>query len=427
MTESTTPVIVSVLGDGKCAGESDRPSAGNSRQRSAPAPANKGTMVQDGAQHASVLDSKIMIVDDEKFNTLVAKKFLVGAGFKNHVICTDSTKAFDMIKSEKPDVILLDIVMPVVSGMDILRLRQQERDLKYTPVLVLTASTGEDVKRTALELGATDFLAKPVDPNDLIPRVRNALLIKAHHDHLANYAEELNRQVQVRTAELVESREQIIWCLGRAAEYRDNETGRHVIRVGQYCGVIAAELGFDEHYVDMIKLAAQLHDIGKIGIPDNILLNPGKLDDSQFVTMRRHCIIGREIIKPTEASEWTQLRSSDGYSVEDFQFADSPVMELAASIAETHHERWDGSGYPAGLAGEEIPIEGRITAVADVFDALSSERPYKRAFSVEKCVSIIQSDSGKHFDPRCVTAFFRRIKEVIGIKQAFSDVFHNDL
>ena len=333
LTDSITPVDPTVIAHKAGTGQPDSPLAGNTGQQSATPPATTGTVVQDGAQHGSVFDSKIMIIDDEKFNTLVAKKFLVNAGFHNHLICTDSTKAFDMIKSEKPDVILLDIIMPEVSGLDILRLRQQERDLKYTPVLVLTASTGEDIKRSALELGATDFLAKPVDPNDLVPRVRNALVIKAHHDHLANYADELNRQVQIRTEELVESREQIIRCLGRAAEYRDNETGRHVIRVGYYCGVIADELGFDAQYVEMIRLAAQLHDIGKIGIPDDILLNSGKLTDQQFDSMKRHCVIGREIIKPTEASEWVRLRSIDGHTVEEFQFADSPIMEMAASIA----------------------------------------------------------------------------------------------
>jgi putative two-component system response regulator len=379
------------------------------------------TSIGEGAKNGSIFDSKIMIIDDEKFNTLVAKKYLVNAGFHNHVTCTDGRLAFDLIKSEKPDVILLDIVMPEVSGLDILRMRQKERELKYTPVIVLTASTGDEVKRAALDLGATDFLAKPVDPNDLVPRVRNTLLIKAHHDNLQNYADTLNHQVEERTAELLRSREEIIHCLGRAAEYRDNETGQHVIRVAHYCGVIADELGFDNDYVEMIRLAAQLHDIGKIGIPDDILLSPGKLSVSQFEHMKLHCKIGHDIICPGNSAEWIQHRRSErnaGISPS----IDSPLMQLAASIARTHHEKWNGSGYPNGLAGENIPIEGRITAVADVFDALSSQRPYKPAFELQKCLAIIKADTGTHFDPKCASAFFNRLDDILHIKRNFADI-----
>jgi putative two-component system response regulator len=365
------------------------------------------------------LDAKILIIDDERFNILVTKRYLSNAGYHNFVTCTDSTEAFALMQSVNPDVVILDILMPEVSGLDILQKRQEFENLLHIPVLVLTASSDNETKRQALELGATDFLAKPVNPNDLLPRVRNAVLIKAHHDHLANYAQELNRQVEVRTRELLHSREDIIHCLGRAAEYRDNETGRHVVRVGAYCGIIAKQLGQPAEFVEMIELAAQLHDIGKIGIPDSILLNPGKLNARQFEIMRTHCTIGREIIKPSANSEWSKLRRDSDATAEES--VDSPLMDMAAVIAQTHHEKWDGSGYPFGISGEDIPLVGRICAVADVYDALSTRRPYKPAFPQEKCFAILLEERSKHFDPRIVDAFFARIEDVVRIQYRHSD------
>ena len=365
-------------------------------------------------------DSKILIVDDEKFNTLVVKRHLSDAGFNNFTLTSDSTTAVDLINRVHPDIILLDVMMPVVSGLDILAALKSQQDKHFVPIVVLTASTEPELKRQALDLGATDFLEKPVDPHDLNSRVRNSLVVKAHHDHLESYAEELNHQVALRTEELVRSREQIVHCLGRAAEYRDNETGRHVVRVGKFTAIIADQLGFDKEYVEMIELAAQLHDIGKIGIPDNILLNPAKLSDAQFEVMRTHCRMGREIIQPSCESEWSQIRLGDGMKPDEMQ-SDSEIMTLAASIAYSHHEKWDGSGYPQGLKGNEIPIEGRMTAVADVFDALSSKRPYKEPFPLDRCLDILQKDSGSHFDPSCVEAFLQRLDEVVRIQTVLSD------
>ncbi len=374
--------------------------------------------VHDGSTtDQSLVNSKIMIVDDEKFNILVVKRHLSSAGYHNFLTCSDSTQAYGLIESERPDVILLDIMMPEVSGIDILR-KRQSRNETFSPVIVLTASSDDETKRTALQLGATDFLAKPVNPSDLLPRVRNALLIKNHHHHLETYAHELERQVQIRTRELLETRAQIIHCLGRAAEYRDNETGQHVIRVGRFSGIIAEELGFTENFVELIQFAAQLHDIGKIGIPDSILLNPGRLSAEQFRIMQTHCLIGREIIMPSVRNDPSVDLSAkpSGANLQELS-----LMELAASIAMTHHEKWDGNGYPNGLGGDGIPIEGRITAVADVFDALSSARPYKKAFSYEKCFEILARDSGTHFDPDVVDAFFRRSEEIIAIKEDLND------
>jgi len=214
------------------------------------------------------LNAKVMIIDDEQLVIRVVKRFLASEGYHNFITINDPRDAFKALKSEKPDVVLMDIMMPHLSGLDLLRYRQRTPEFKHIPFIILSATSENQVKRDALHLGATDFLAKPVDPSDLTVRVKNALMVKRHHDHLSNYAIELERQVRNRTRQIERSREQIIYCLARAAEYRDNETGAHVIRVGKYCGVIAEELGFGEDYCRQIEMAAQLHDVGKIGIPD---------------------------------------------------------------------------------------------------------------------------------------------------------------
>ena len=207
------------------------------------------------------------------------------------------------------------------------------------------------------------FSTSRFDPNDLIPRVRNALIAKAYEERLANHAEKLEQEVRKRTAELVASREEVIHCLARAAEYRDNITGQHVVRVGRYAGIIARELGFSTADVEMLELAAQLHDVGKIGIPDAILNCYGKLDPDQFAVMQRHCSFAKNILTPLGEREWRIMRTHAQLGSSLLEISSSPILMMAARIAETHHEWWNGKGYPLGLAGEDIPLEGRITAV----------------------------------------------------------------
>ena len=252
-------------------------------------------------------------------------------------------------------------------------------------------------------------------------RVQNSLIVKRHHDHLENYAVELERQVRARTKQIERSREQIIHCLARAAEYRDNETGQHVIRVGKYCGIISKQLGFGPDYCRQIELAAQLHDVGKIGIPDSILLNPGKLNREEFDVMKTHCGLGCEIMEPLAQSELKRVKQHADMGAHIMDGVESPMLELAATIARTHHEKWDGTGYPNGLAGDQIPIEGRITCVADVYDALSSERPYKPRFPIKKCLEIMISERGIRFDPVVLDAFLERISDVEKIRQMHQD------
>ena len=368
-----------------------------------------------------VRQAKVMIIDDEMLVIKVVKRYLSAEGYANFVVVNDSRQALEKIWEEQPDVILSDIHMPEVSGLDILRARQKNAKLTLIPVLILSGSSGDKVMREALELGATDFLAKPVDPYALSLRVQNALIVKSHHDHLASYALDLEEQVSRRVKQLEDSREQIVHCLARAAEYRDNETGEHIIRVGKYCRVIAEELGFPEKYCREIELGAQLHDVGKIGIPDSILLNPGRLTSEEFDVMKAHCGVGLEIMEPLSQQDGERVRShasSGGFIMET---VDSPMLQLAASIARTHHEKWDGTGYPGKLAGEAIPIEGRICCVADVFDALCSERPYKPKFPLKKCLEIMLSERGTRFDPKVLDAFFARFAEIEEIRQTYND------
>lgn len=369
----------------------------------------------------AIRQSKIMIIDDEELVIRVVKRFLAADGYSNFVTLSNPRDAFSVIQKEKPDVVLLDIMMPHVTGLDLLKMRQFSPEFHHIPFIILSATSESQVKRDALRLGATDFLAKPVDPSDLTVRVRNSLVVKQHHDTLANYAIELERKVKLRTQQIERSREQIIHCLARAAEYRDNETGDHVIRVGKYAGVIASELGFSDEYCNQIELAAQLHDVGKIGIPDSVLLNPGRLNNEEFEVMKAHCALGVEIMEPLAEAEGHVVRNHAEVGGFIMDGVDSPMLELAALIARTHHEKWDGSGYPTGMKGEMIPIEGRITCVADVYDALCSERPYKKAFSMKKCLEIMLSERGTRFDPIVLDAFFRRLGDVEKIRRAYDD------
>ncbi|MHC5002123.1 MAG: HD domain-containing phosphohydrolase [Planctomycetota bacterium] len=372
--------------------------------------------------HARSLgEATMMIVDDEPLNVKVLRKYLKEAGYTNIVTTTDSREAMALAREHDPDVVLLDVMMPHVDGLSILEMIRKDGLLRFTPVIIVTASSDERTKDRALDLGATDFLAKPVDANDLLPRVRNALTVRAYQQHLENYSARLEREVQSRTATLEKSRLHVIHCLARAAEYRDDNTGQHVIRVGLYAGAVARRLGIPDEQAVLIEQAAQLHDVGKIGIPDQILHKPGKLTDEEFELMTHHCEMGRDIIVGKSASE-SGVPSSDGrWTAMIAEVLDSPVLALAAVVAMTHHEKWNGTGYPLGLSGETIPVEGRIVAVADVYDALSTARPYKEAFSLDKCLAIINEGRGQHFDPAVVDAFSGALDQILEIQSEYGE------
>lgn len=368
-----------------------------------------------------IRDARIMIVDDVRVNALTIRNNLTKHGFRNFTLVNDARSTLGVIRKQVPDVILLDIWMPDINGLDILRVLSLEPAYQHIPVLIVTSDTDPDTRRAALELGATDFLGKPIDVYELIPRVRNALLIKNHQDNLTDQKQKLERQVRLRTSELLASRQQLILSLARAAEHRDNETGNHVIRVGRYVGLIAEALGFAPEKIAMLELAAQLHDVGKIGIPDAILFKEGRLDPSEYELIKSHCALGKEIIEPIQERDFAILRTHTRIGESILHVRDSPLLILAARIAQTHHEHWDGSGYPLGLAGEDIPIEGRMTTVADVFDALSTRRTYKPAFPRKKCFEIMEAGRGKQFDPLVLDAFVSRADQIVDVQMSLMD------
>lgn len=292
--------------------------------------------------------------------------------------------------------------MPGLSGPELLLQMRQHPVLQDTPVITLTASHDRSTRLKILDLGVADFLSKPIDEVELATRLRNVIEAKRYRDHLSQSAQTLERAVQQRTRELEASRREVVLCLARAAEYRDDSTGRHVIRVGRYAALMATAMKLPAVFVEMIELAAQLHDVGKIGIPDEILHKPGPLDADEMNVMRQHAKFGWNIIAPMAEQKLTShAEFGDECKVAE---SASPMLLMAARIAASHHERWDGAGYPQGMIGRDIPLEARLTAVADVFDALSTPRCYKPALPLEQCFGVLERERGRHFDPEIIDA-----------------------
>jgi cyclic di-GMP phosphodiesterase len=369
----------------------------------------------DRASHKE--SASILIVDDEPANLRLIEIFLKNDGYEDITLCDRPELVPSLVELHHPDAILLDIMMPRVSGLDLLASLRRDSATRHVPVIMLTASTDPRTKSQALELGANDFLTKPFDSYDLLSRVRNALVLRAHQKNLAHQATILEEKVRQRTAELTWTQIQVIHCLARAAERRDYETGQHAVRVGRYAQILAQEIGKSRQWCDDLLLAAMLHDVGKIGVRDAVLLKPGRLTPEEFQEIQGHCQFGQEIIAPAWREDLLAFLQIDPHQIA----VKSPLLELAARIASTHHEKWDGSGYPHGLKGEEIPIEGRITAIADVFDALGSLRPYKPAFPPAECREIICKSAGKHFDPTLVDAFLNRFDDILTVREQLRD------
>jgi putative two-component system response regulator len=363
----------------------------------------------------------IMIIDVEQDNIRAVQNVLRAEGYGTFITTTVPRDAMKLLRERKPDVLLLDIRMPDVTGIDILHAKRLDESLVHIPAIVMTATKDPVTKRQALDLGACDFLPKPLDPNDLIPRVRNALLVKKHHDQMVHQADRLEELIRRRTADLEESRRELVMSLARAAEHRDTETGNHVLRVGCYAGLLAGALGWPSAQIEILELAAPLHDVGKIGVPDHILFKPGKLDPDEFEIIKNHCVWGKEIIQPFSANETRALRSHTRRGGAILHIRGSAVLMMASRIAQTHHENWDGTGYPLGLAGEDIPLEGRIVAIADNFDALSTRRPYKRPFSRDECFRIMKQQREKKFDPRLLDMFFELSDKICQIQMELMD------
>lgn len=332
---------------------------------------------------------KILIVDDQPSNVLLLEGILQEEDYMAYRSITDSREALPVFLEYRPDLVLLDLQMPYLDGFEVMKqLRGYVMPEDFLPVLVLTANITPEAKRRALAEGATDFLTKPFDATEVLLRIRNLLQTRELHHQLQNQNQVLEEKVRQRTLKWEETQIEILERLALAAEYRDDDTGEHTKRVGQISAQIAQVIGLPEAEVDLIRQAAPLHDVGKIAIPDSILLKPGKLTPEEFEHMKTHTTSGAKIL-------------SGG------RF---PLLQMAEEIALTHHERWDGTGYMLRLQGEAIPMAGRIVAVADVFDALTHERPYKKAWSQAEAIAEIQSQSGRQFEPRLVEAFLAVIR-----------------
>ena len=354
-------------------------------------------------------NAKILIVDDQRANVELLEMILEMAGYSDVTSVTDPRLVLDLYLERRFDLILLDIRMPHLDGFQVMeQLSAVTRDDNdYLPVLVLTAEKEEETRFRAFELGAKDFINKPFDQAEVLNRIYNMLEVRFLYKERIRQNEILEIKVQERTSELQDrnkelesTRLEIIRRLGRAGEYRDNETGMHVLRMSKSCQRLALAAGFNDSDAERILQASPMHDVGKIGIPDAVLLKPGKLTESEYEVIQTHVEIGGDIIGDQDIG----------------------LMRMARAIALTHHEKWDGSGYPNGLKGEEIPIEGRIAAICDVFDALTSARPYKKAWPIEEASAYIEEQAGKHFDPELVRLFNEILPDILAIRDKYADV-----
>ncbi len=303
------------------------------------------------------------------------------------------------------DTIVSDVNMPGKNGLDLLRALRGHERTQATPIIILTGNAETDLKRQALDLGATDLLNKPVGHEDLVARLRSVLRLKEYQDELRDQNILLEKRVRERTADLEHARRDIIWRLAKAGEFRDEETGNHVIRVACCCRILGTAMALPDDEIEKIFLTSPLHDVGKIGIPDRVLLKPGALDESERLIMEQHCVIGQSIVLAQPKGVAAFLDSSDEEDTLVFAPEADALREKAASIIMTHHEKWDGSGYPGGLKGDDIPIAGQICAVADVYDALRSERPYKESYGVEETMERMRAECGTHFSPDILEVF----------------------
>jgi len=328
--------------------------------------------------------ARIFILDDEPVNVILLERTLAEAGFSNIETATDPREALKACTANPPDLLILDLMMPHINGFALLHtLREAWGPNDRIPVLVLTADASRDTCHRALTFGANDFLNKPIDRMEVLLRVQNLIETRLLYKELRASNRTLEERVEKRTQDLEIAQIDALEKLAKAAEFRDDDTGEHTYRVGELAAKLAAHVGLPPETVEIIHRAAPLHDVGKIAIPDAILLKPAKLTNEEFDLMKTHAEIGARLLSSSQ----------------------SPLMQCAERIARTHHERYDGSGYPSKIKGEDIPIEGRILAIVDVYDALTNERPYKKAWPHEEALAEIQRCAGTHFDPELVAGF----------------------
>ncbi|NHC05342.1 HD domain-containing phosphohydrolase [Azonexus fungiphilus] len=342
---------------------------------------------------------KVLIIDDSDINLTLIKALVLKLGECEPVLFEHPLKALEWCREQVPDLVIVDYMMPDMDGLRFIAAFRALHGRTEIPVLMITANDQKDVRYEALLGGANDFLTKPIDRVEFSARVRNMLALRTGQKFLADRAAFLAEKVDERTREIRERERELIVRISRAAEFRDPETGAHIQRMAHYSEIIARGLDLAPATCRLILQAAPMHDVGKIGIRDHILLKPGRLTPEEFAVMKRHAEFGYELLKDSG----------------------SEIMQAGAEIALTHHEKYDGSGYPRGLRGNAIPLFGRIVAVADVFDALTSERPYKKAWPLDEALRFLEQGRGRHFDPLCVEAFLAGWEEVLEVRHRFQD------
>lgn len=367
----------------------------------------------------------ILVIDDD---TAVRESITYFLEDRDYIVISaeNGLIGLEISKKENIDLVLSDMRMPEMDGLEFIK--HFKKDNPDTPVIIVSGIKGIDDALEALHLGAWDYVTKPIEPMSILQHTIERVFEKADLiNENKEYQKNLEEMVLERTKKLAKqnlrleiSQRQMIGILSQAAEYRDFETGSHFLRVSEYSALIAEELGLDRSSVLTIQLASPVHDIGKIGIPDHILLKPTKLDEDEWEGMKDHCEFGSNILKANKFIErFYSIDALKAYDVEDSE--ELSLINCASNIAMYHHEHWDGSGYPKGLKGTDIPIEARITTVADVFDALSSKRPYKEAWDIDRCIDYIKEKSGTSYDPEVVNAFLARIDKVKEIIKTYDD------
>ena len=343
-----------------------------------------------------IFNARILVVEDDKMSRKLLVRILASSGFRNVRALPNATRLRSYYAKLRPDLLILDLILPGgVDGFQAMQDLREDHPDDYLPILVMSAEANDKVHLRALASGAKDFLSKPYDVAKVILRCRNLIEVRLLYMALQEKNEELDARVRERTMELRDTRLDVVRRLGYAAECRDSDTGRHIVRMSRYCACLARAMGMTNEECDLVLATSPLHDIGKIAIADRILLKAGPLTPEEFAVMKTHTTIGAEIL-------------SGG---------NSAFLKMAEEIARTHHEHWDGNGYPGGLKGEQIPLVGRICSVCDVFDALTSERPYKIAWSVEEAAREIRKKCGTHFDPAVVDVFAAILPEIRFIKR----------
>jgi len=356
-------------------------------------------MAETAVQNLETTSARILVVDDEPANLKLLSLVLRTAGYARVELIQDPRAVLGSYTAQRPDLILLDINMPYLDGYAVMAQLRELTDALAPPIVVLTAQSGEDFVLRALDAGASDYVTKPFNRRELLARVHNTLVSRLALLQLHDQKGALERVVQERTLELRQSRLDIVRRLGRASEFRDNETGQHILRMSHVSALLAQHIGWNADACELILNASPLHDVGKIGIPDGILLKAGPLNADEREIMQTHTTIGANILSGS----------------------DNELLKMAREIALSHHEKWDGTGYPRRLAGADIPQAARIVAITDVFDALTSQRPYKKAWTVDEALQFMNANAARHFDPQLLQSFVELVPQVQRIRAEFDE------